>query len=260
MDCDPATHTSRVSIRSIAVLSGLPIWNNPTSSKTSTSRQLWHQELHRGSVAIYKSHQLVRIRRVGLRDTEKLTSEDHDAGRGRLKAMKEESVLGQFLASALAGNAVLGSVFYALPAVVAVGGVYSPISLFIARLILFLWRPIMEELASALPISGAPYTYILNVSTRGFALIGASLLLLDFASTAVVSAATAATYLAGEVPGLPFPAWVGTVIVLVIFTIVSLMGVQESARIALVVLSFHISTMIVLIVASSIHWGKIGIQ
>lgn len=86
--------------------------------------------------------------------------------------------LGQFTASALAGNAVLGSVFYALPAVVAVAGVLyeplriryflfpyslcfsSPISLFVSTLVMFLWRPIMEELASALPISGAPYTYL----------------------------------------------------------------------------------------------------
>ena len=25
---------------------------------------------------------------------------------------------------------------------------------------MFLWRPVMEELASALPINGAPYTYV----------------------------------------------------------------------------------------------------
>jgi len=36
----------------------------------------------------------------------------------------------------------------------------SPISLSIATLILFLWRPIMEELADALPIGGGPYTYL----------------------------------------------------------------------------------------------------
>src|SRR4051812_28789422 len=82
--------------------------------------------------------------------------------------------------------------------------------------------------------------YRLNVSTKSFALVGAALLLLDFASTAVVSAATAATYLAGEVPSLPFPTWVGAVIVLVLFTIISLMGVRESARIALAVLSLHV--------------------
>jgi amino acid transporter len=64
--------------------------------------------------------------------------------------------------------------------------------------------------------------------------------LLDFASTSIVSAATAATYLAGEVPALPFPTWVGAVIVLALFTIVSLMGVRESARIAFAVLSLHV--------------------
>ncbi|KAF8902544.1 AAAP amino acid permease [Gymnopilus junonius] len=188
----------------------------------------------------------------------KLDKEDYDIGTARIEAMRKGQILGQFTASALAGNAVLGSVFYALPAVVAVGGIYSPISLFVATLILFLWRPIMEELASALPISGAPYTYILNVSTKSFALVGAALLILDFSSTAIVSAATAAAYLAGEVKFLPFPTWVGAAIVLFIFTIVSLMGVRESARIALAVLSLHLVSMATLIIASCIHWGNIG--
>ncbi|KJA23900.1 hypothetical protein HYPSUDRAFT_39416 [Hypholoma sublateritium FD-334 SS-4] len=190
----------------------------------------------------------------------KLGNDDYAEGLARVQALRKEQVLGQFLASGLAGNAVLGSVFYALPAVVAVSGVYSPISLFLATLILFLWRPIMEELASALPISGGPYTYILNVSTKTFALVGAALLLLDFGSTSIVSAATAATYLSGEVPSLPFPTWVGAIIVLVLFTLISLTGVRESARLALGVLSLHIVSMIVLIIVASIHWRKIGVQ
>ena len=53
----------------------------------------------------------------------KLRTDDHDAGVARIESMKKSQVLGQFTASALAGNAVLGSVFYALPAVVAVGGI-----------------------------------------------------------------------------------------------------------------------------------------
>ncbi|PPQ71248.1 hypothetical protein CVT26_010990 [Gymnopilus dilepis] len=189
----------------------------------------------------------------------KLAKADLDAGAARVEALRRARVLGQFTASALAGNAVLGSVFYALPAVVAVSGIYSPISLFVATLILFLWRPIMEELASALPISGAPYTYILNVSTKSFALVGAALLILDFSSTAIVSAATAAAYLAGEVPSLPFPTWVGAALVLLIFTVVSLMGVRESARIALAVLSLHLISMSTLIIASCVHWGTTGL-
>jgi hypothetical protein len=42
-----------------------------------------------------------------------------EIGAERVKSLRDAKILGQFTASALAGNAVLGSVFYALPAVVA---------------------------------------------------------------------------------------------------------------------------------------------
>ncbi|KAJ7611398.1 amino acid permease-domain-containing protein [Mycena polygramma] len=187
----------------------------------------------------------------------KLTGEDHSAGEERLQRIRRARLLGQYTGCALPGNAVLGSVFYALPAVVAVCGVYSPISLFVATLTPFLWRPIMEELASALPIGGAPYSYILNVSRKSLALLGAALLLLDFASTSVVSAATASSYLAGEVT-LPFSPLVGAVLVLIIFALVSLTGLKESARLALGVLAFHLLTMVALALAGAIHWGRTG--
>ncbi|KXN88407.1 hypothetical protein AN958_07313 [Leucoagaricus sp. SymC.cos] len=188
-----------------------------------------------------------------------LSSDDLKTGDSELEDLKKEKVLGQFTASALAGNAVLGSVFYALPAVVAVGGVFSPISLSVATLILFLWRPIMKELASALPISGGPYTYLLNVSSKPLALVSASLLFLDFASTSVVSAVTASTYLAGEVE-LPFPAWVGAVIVILLFVCFHHSKIEHVQPITdLVLLSLEqIGTMCILIIASIVHWGHIG--
>jgi hypothetical protein len=52
-----------------------------------------------------------------------LSEEDMTAGYDDVKAIKDAKVLGQFTASALAGNIVLGSVFYALPQVFAVGGI-----------------------------------------------------------------------------------------------------------------------------------------
>lgn len=79
----------------------------------------------------------------------------------------------------------------------------------------------------------------LNGSTKAVALVGAALLLLDFAATAVVSAATASSYLAGEV-ALPFPLYIGALLVFVLFTAVSLMGFRESARVASGVLVFHV--------------------
>jgi hypothetical protein len=53
----------------------------------------------------------------------KLNTEDHRAGEDRLQAIRSEKILGQFTASALVGNAVLGGVFYTLPAVVVVSNV-----------------------------------------------------------------------------------------------------------------------------------------
>lgn len=53
----------------------------------------------------------------------KLSADDGIFGEEVVSRAKREKVLGQFTASALAGNAVLGSVFYALPAVVVVSGV-----------------------------------------------------------------------------------------------------------------------------------------
>lgn len=53
----------------------------------------------------------------------KLTTADHDAGERALDKQKKEKILGQFTAAALAGNAVLGSVFYAFPAVIVVAGI-----------------------------------------------------------------------------------------------------------------------------------------
>jgi len=52
-----------------------------------------------------------------------LNQEDYEVGEKIVRAREDEKVLGQFTASALAGNAVLGSVFYALPAVVGVASV-----------------------------------------------------------------------------------------------------------------------------------------
>ena len=67
-------------------------------------------------------------------------------------------------------------------------------------------------------------------------------MLLDFAATSVVSAATAISYLTGEVT-LPFPVVVGFLIILLIFTLISLSGMRDSARVALAVLSLHVSVM-----------------
>lgn len=67
--------------------------------------------------------------------------------------------------------------------------------------------------------------------------------LLDYATTVVVSAATASEYIAGEV-NLPFPTFVGTIIIVILPLIISLLGLKESARTAFGILAFHVRTSI----------------
>ena len=53
----------------------------------------------------------------------KLSSKDHERGEAMMGFLEGQKILGVFLVSALAGNDILGGVFYMLPAVVAVTSV-----------------------------------------------------------------------------------------------------------------------------------------
>lgn len=98
----------------------------------------------------------------------------------------------------------------------------------------------MAELASALPYKGAPYAYLLNVSSKSLSIVGASFLLLDFTATTVVSAATTASYIAGAV-ALPFPSFVIGILYLALVGLIPLSGAKGSARIAIGMLILHVS-------------------
>jgi hypothetical protein len=52
-----------------------------------------------------------------------LSENEHIQGQELLDSMKRDQILGQFTASAIAGNDILGGVFYTLPAVVAIAGI-----------------------------------------------------------------------------------------------------------------------------------------
>ena len=80
----------------------------------------------------------------------------------------------------------------------------------------------------------------INVSSKTFALIGAALLLLDYSATAVVSAATAMSYLDGEV-ALPFPIVVGSILIILLFATLCLGGVRDNARVAFAIILLHVS-------------------
>ncbi|SCV73558.1 BQ2448_7484 [Microbotryum intermedium] len=186
-----------------------------------------------------------------------ITHDEIDRARKQRRAKMDrdgERSLGKWSASGVAGVAVAGSPLYAFPALVGVASVYSPISLLIATLLLIVWRPIMIELASAFPVDGSNYIYMLNSSTtKTFAIIACALTLLDDVCTAVVGAATGAAYIPVEwnVP------WM-TVILIIAATLIALSGVKGSAEVTTAILIFHLSTLTMLALFGIVHWAKEG--
>ncbi|SPO20620.1 uncharacterized protein UTRI_00096 [Ustilago trichophora] len=169
--------------------------------------------------------------------------------------------LGQWKASAIAGNAVTGSVFYALPAVVAVSSVMSPISILIACLLLYPFRPIICELASALSASNAGnYSYLSNISTKLIAVLAAAITLLDAVATGAVSAGTASAYIAGEtaIHHAHIDERLISILLLVGLAALCLLGMRDSSTVALGMFLVHVITMIMLIVAGILAWIRSG--
>ncbi|KAG1787462.1 hypothetical protein EV424DRAFT_1466956 [Suillus variegatus] len=170
--------------------------------------------------------------------------------------IRNSRFLGQFTASALAANDILGGVFYTLPSVVR--SRCSPISLFVAALTLFLWRPVMEEMALLFPLVGLPTpTCMLNVSTKSVALFGGSPPSLGFFSHSS-SFGCNCDIISCRRSLATIPVYVGAAFVFVLFTVVSLSGLRESARVATGVLAMHVVVMIMLIVASVIAGAEIN--
>ncbi|PWZ03009.1 hypothetical protein BCV70DRAFT_197245 [Testicularia cyperi] len=185
-----------------------------------------------------------------------LTSpQDHDSN------PRKSPELGQWKASAIAGNAVTGSVFYALPAVVGVSSVLSPISILIACLLLYPFRPVICELASALSASNAGnYSYMSNVTNKTIAVLAAAITLLDAVATGAVSAGTASAYIAGETAGSrgTIDGRIISILLLVGLAVFCLAGLRESSTLALAMFLLHVTTMAMLIVAGTIAWIRLG--
>lgn len=85
-------------------------------------------------------------------------------------------------------------------------------------------------------------SHSLNTSASvPFALLGASLTLLDDIATSVVAAATASSYIASQAGGVVSTAWM-TVVLLVAIAVIGLVGVRGTASVTLATLSLHVSS------------------
>ncbi|KAL8000762.1 putative amino acid/polyamine transporter I [Plasmopara halstedii] len=159
--------------------------------------------------------------------------------------------LSEWLATAICGNDILSSCLYVSGLVASKAGKLAPLALAVVAGILYLYRFIYGEVLNAVPLNGGSYNVLLNTTSKRLAAMAASLAILSYIATGVVSGTSACNYLAAHVPSLQIvPATIG---LLFLFSILSLIGITESAIVALVIFMTHSMTLTVLCVLSAIY-------
>jgi amino acid transporter len=161
------------------------------------------------------------------------TPEELIEGEGR----KER--LGQWSATAICGNDITSSCLYVSAIATVYAQALAPVALLIVAGILFLYRKIYTEVVEALPLNGGAYNCLLNSTRKFTASFAACLTLLSYLATAVISAKTGVEYLDNLLPFIP--TMETTALVLIIFAALTIIGITESARVALVIFIVHLS-------------------
>jgi len=167
----------------------------------------------------------------------------------RLKRLDQphKHTLGSWRATAICGNDITSSVLYVSALCAAQAGVLAPLVLLGVAAVLYLYRNVYAEVGSALPMNGGTYTVLLNTTNKRVAAAAACLTLLSYIATAVISANEAMHYAHHLWTGLDvFSATVG---VLAVFAVLGIIGIGESAVVALGIFVLHLGTLVILTVA-----------
>ncbi len=152
--------------------------------------------------------------------------------------------LGTWRATAICGNDITSSVLYVSALCAAQAGVLAPIVLLVVAFVLYLYRKVYAEVGSALPLNGGTYTVLLNTTNKKLAAGAAGLTLLSYIATAVISANEAMHYASNLIDNINV-IW-ATVALLGVFALLNILGITESAAVALGIFAVHMSTLTVL--------------
>lgn len=156
--------------------------------------------------------------------------------------------LNQLQATAICGNDISSSCLYVSALTILYAGQYAWISLLIVAVVLFLFRKIYGEVVGAIPLNGGAYNVLLNTSTKRLASLAATLTVLSYMATAVISASEGMHYLHGIFHGLDVT--IATIVVLILFTGLAILGIGESAFVAVIIFITHLVTLSLLVLAS----------
>ncbi len=169
---------------------------------------------------------------------------------------KVHKKLNELESTAICGNDISSSVLYVSALAIAFAGQYAWITLLIVSGVLFLFRKIYGEVVGALPLNGGAYNALLNTTSKSLASFAATLTILSYMATAVISGNEAIHYLHHLIPSMPVI--IATCALLGFFALLTIGGITESAKVAIGLFLFHLLSMIILagfIVAFLMHEG-----
>ncbi len=147
--------------------------------------------------------------------------------------------LNQWLATGICGNDITSSCLYVSAIAAVFAGVLAPVVLLLVAFLLYLYKKVYTEVVEALPLNGGTYNCLLNSTSKFAAALAACMTILSYIATAVISSKTAVEYLHSFFPSISVIE--GTLCVLGLFAALAIIGITESAIVALAIFVFHMS-------------------
>lgn len=166
-----------------------------------------------------------------------------------MNASTHPKKLTELQATAICGNDISSSCLYVSALTILYAGQFAWISLLLVAVVLYLFRRIYGEVVGALPLNGGAYNALLNTTSKQIASAAACLTILSYMATAVISANEAMHYLHNMVPVLPLG--IATIILLGGFMCLAIIGIGESATVAVVIFIIHLAALSLLVIAGA---------
>ena len=171
---------------------------------------------------------------------------------------KVHKKLGELASTAICGNDISSSVLYVSALSIFYAGQYAWITLLIVAFVLFLFRRIYGEVVGALPLNGGAYNALLNTTSKQMASLAATLTLLSYMATAVISGNEAMHYLHHLIPSMPII--LATIVLLGIFAVLTIGGITESAKVAIGIFIFHLASLLILTLFIGYYLSQHGLS
>ncbi|MEJ2545776.1 MAG: APC family permease, partial [Calditrichaceae bacterium] len=173
-----------------------------------------------------------------------------------IKAPADAIKLSELPATAICGNDISSSCLYVSALSIVYAGKFAWIALLIVAGVLFFYRKIYGEVVGALPLNGGAYNALLNTTSKSVASLAATLTLLSYMATAVISASEAMHYAHALFHGLPV-IW-ATLGLLLFFMILTITGIGESSKVAVAIFITHLIALTILVIAGGIYISSHG--